>query len=494
MPDRNGPADPRSAAVARPRVLAVASGKGGVGKSSIAVNLGITLARRGRRVLILDGDTGLANVNILLGLRPERGLPEVLAGECDIEDILLEGPHGVQIIPGASGIREYAELGDAHQRRLVTELGRIEQDFDDLLLDTAAGIGDTTLDFLAASHQVLLVLTPEPTSLTDAFSLLKLALRQQPLDVRVVVNMVTDVAEARSVFQRFGNAVEKYLHTRVDFLGFVQRDESLRTAVTLQHPVALFAEGDPSARPFQRLANALDDDPPRGSDSAFSRFWRGRFAMSSGPEAAVEMEPGAGSAPDMHANAERDTAAEPGDEPEDGAAGDSAPVEAPPTTDDPVLALNQLRMAFETALEVADPEGLASVLSALHEQYRVRTGQSAIEAIEGHEPPADAPSDPQAVPEAPDDVALREVLDADAPTHPPSRVGRGADLVAPKSTQPPDFGWRSAGAGPGAGGAPRARRAPGFDHKRFGSQDALLARLRELDGQDVDLAEFLRRL
>ncbi len=482
MSDRSASADSRSAAVPRPRVLAVASGKGGVGKSSLAVNLGITLARRGRRVCILDGDTGLANVNILLGLRPQRGLPEVLAGECGIEEILLEGPQGLRIIPGASGIREYAELSEAHRQRLVTELARIEPDFDDLLLDTAAGIGDTTLDFLAASHEVLLVLTPEPTSLTDAFSLLKLALRRQALDVRVVVNMVADVAEARSVFQRFGNAVEKYLHTRVDFLGFVQRDESLRTAVTLQHPVALFAEGDPSVRPFQRLANALDDDPPQGPDAAFSRFWRGRLEGSpSATRSAV------GSAGDDGFEATAPPATEV-QEPVD-----STVDETPPPEVDADQGLHQLRRAFETALEVADPAALAEVLNTLHEQYRARTGRP---AIKGGERSVDAPPEGAASPEVPEDVALREALGPADPPSPGGAAGRDAVPAADTRTSdpPPDFGWRAAGPDPGISGPHRTSRAPGFDHERFGSQDALLARLRELEGRDVDLAEFLRRL
>ena len=474
--------DPRSAAVARPRVLAVASGKGGVGKSSIAVNLGITLARRGRRVCILDGDTGLANVNILLGLRPEQGLAEVLAGDCGIEDILLEGPHGVQIIPGASGIREYAELSDAHQQRLAMELARIEQGFDDLLLDTAAGIGDTTLDFLAASHQVLLVLTPEPTSLTDAFSLLKLALRRQPLDVRVVVNMVADVAEARSVFQRFGNAVEKYLHTRVEFLGFVQRDESLRAAVTLQRPVALFAEEDPSARPFQRLANALDDDPPRGTDAVFSRFWRGRSqTVSSVPEPEPEPEPEPVAPEPLASSGPRDEVPT-----EDGA---SSRLEGPAdrettaalATEDPVRALHQLRTAFETALDVADPEALAASLKALLEQYRTHTGRSLTEE----------PAPAEAVPPRPE--AGPEAADAEGRRGAPAPGDRDA-VSGPARKPPPDFGWHTAGAGQGAVRPTRPRHATGFDHQRFGSQEALLDRLRELEGRDVELAEFLRRL
>jgi MinD-like ATPase involved in chromosome partitioning or flagellar assembly len=157
-----------------PRVIAISSGKGGVGKSSIAVNLGISLAKTGARVCIFDADTGLANVNILLGLTPQYSLEHVLFGAKAIEEVMMEGPHGLKIVPGANGISECVNLHPRQQLRLTGELARIEEDFDYILVDTAAGISDTTLDFISASQHALVVLTPEPTSLTDALSLIKL--------------------------------------------------------------------------------------------------------------------------------------------------------------------------------------------------------------------------------------------------------------------------------------------------------------------------------
>ena len=290
----------------RPRIVAISSGKGGVGKSSIAVNLGLTLARFGRRVCIFDADTGLANVNILLGLRPGRSLEHVLAGECPIEDIVLKGAHGLCVIPGANGISECVNLDAVRQQRLVSELSRIEGEFDYLLLDTAAGISETTLDFLGAADQVLLVITSEPTSLTDAFSLLKLALRRHPVSCEVVVNMAANFNDARNVFQRFHRAVAKYLDTEVSFLGFIQRDESMHTAVTLQRPVALFPETDPSSRPFQRLADALEGKYPQAPETpGFSRFWSRRV-----PDAQARPAAPASGAPDPHRADEHPDAAE----------------------------------------------------------------------------------------------------------------------------------------------------------------------------------------
>jgi MinD-like ATPase involved in chromosome partitioning or flagellar assembly len=262
-----------------PHVIAITSGKGGVGKSSIAVNLGISLAKTGARVCIFDADTGLANVNILLGLAPQFSLEHVLFGAKTIEEVMLEAPHGLKVIPGANGISECVSLHPRQQLRLTRELGRIESEFDYLLLDTAAGIADTTLDFVSSAHQTMVVVTPEPTSLTDAFSLIKLMHRRRTaMNYQVVVNMCSNVAQAREVFHRFAAAVEKYIGVRPNFLGHLLRDESLRVAVTLQSPVALFPESDPSSRSFMRLTDAIkqavDGQHPT---IGFTGFWQRQF-------------------------------------------------------------------------------------------------------------------------------------------------------------------------------------------------------------------------
>ena len=262
-----------------PHVIAITSGKGGVGKSSIAVNLGISLAKTGARVCIFDADTGLANVNILLGLAPQFSLEHVLFGAKTIEEVMLEAPYGLRVIPGANGISECVSLHPRQQLRLTRELGRIENEFDYLLLDTAAGIADTTLDFVGSAHQTMLVVTPEPTSLTDAFSLIKLMHRRRnAMHYQVVVNMCSNVAQAREVFHRFAAAVEKYIGVRPSFLGHLLRDESLRVAVTLQSPVALFPDTDPSSRSFMRLTDALrqavDNHQPT---TGFTGFWQRQF-------------------------------------------------------------------------------------------------------------------------------------------------------------------------------------------------------------------------
>jgi len=495
----------------RPRIVAVTSGKGGVGKSSIAVNLGLTLARYGRRVCILDADTGLANVNILLGLRPGRSLEHVLAGECPIEDILLEAPYGLTVIPGANGISECVNLDPERQQRLVTELSRIEGDFDYLLLDTAAGISETTLDFVSAAHQVLLVITPEPTSLTDAFSLLKLALRRHAVACEVVVNMAASFNEARNVFQRFHGAVGKYLDTDVHFLGFVQRDESMRTAVSLQHPVSLFPETDPSSRPFQRLAEALEEDAPQGQGAeSFSRFWFRRFLEPAGiPAPPAKPQPQAQEAVET---------ASPHPSPAPATTG-TEPVPAP----DRLAALRS--ECWQLLEEMDDARLLAQWLEGLHARYWDRFGQPGIDlprflARLESDPEAhaqalamlrerfgggDADVAPEAPPEPESGIIPEEPrsgsVDQAAPaTEPVPATASGDGEAVPLRAEPrPDFGLEAAGTVAPPAPAARGRqvdpaRFHAYDPGRFGAQRELADRLRQMGPDDGTLLDLIRRL
>ncbi len=276
-----------------PHVIAISSGKGGVGKSSLAVNLGISLAKTGAKVCIFDADTGLANINILLGLAPHARLDHVLSGDMPIEDIMLDGPFSLKVIPGANGISSCVDLHPRQRLRLTRELARIENQFDYLLLDTAAGIANTTLDFICAATHALIVITPEPTSLTDAFSLIKLLKRRKSGNAfHIVVNMCANTAQAHEVFQRFSAAVKKYIGVPLNYLGFIPRDESIRSAVTLQRPVSLFAENDPSCRNFVRLSDSLVEAIEQSSvvTSSFSAYWH-RLSRDSEAQATANGAP-----------------------------------------------------------------------------------------------------------------------------------------------------------------------------------------------------------
>ncbi len=260
-----------------PRVIAVTGGKGGVGKTSVSINLAIAMSKSGSKVCLLDGDTGLANINIMLGLYPAYTLEHLFTGEKSIQDIVLEGPEGIQIIPGASGFAQCVELDVGQQQRLVTSIRAIEPHYDYMLVDTAAGISPTVLHFIAASQVAVVVVTPEPTSLTDAFSLLKVLKRRgYRRKVQIVVNMVANASQAKKVFQRFAQAVSKYLEMDAEYIGSIWMDESMRAAVNLQRPVTLYPKSDPSARCFYRLAEKIDDlfNRPGVPRLAFSAYWQ----------------------------------------------------------------------------------------------------------------------------------------------------------------------------------------------------------------------------
>ena len=247
-----------AATTATPNIIAISGGKGGVGKTSIAVNLSIALARLNNRVCLFDGDAGLANVNILLGIEPKFTLEHLISGEQPITEIMLKGPEGLTVIPGASGVTRCADLNQTDQLSLIKGLEQIESAFDWMVADTAAGISATTIRMIESAQLTAIVITPEPTSLTDAFSLLKVLHRNgYQRRVLVIVNMASSGDQPQSIFRRFQSAVHKYIGLETQYLGCVWMDESMRVAVSNQKPVATLPESDPSCRRFMRLADNL---------------------------------------------------------------------------------------------------------------------------------------------------------------------------------------------------------------------------------------------
>lgn len=259
----------------RARTLALSSGKGGVGKSSIALNLALYLKRQGHRVCLFDADTNLANLNILLGLSPEHTLQSLLQGERDLDEILLEGPEGLRIVPAASGICDFIHIDPDQQKRLLAALQALEQHFDYLIVDTAAGIQESLIQLLLAAGGLLLVITPEPTSLTDAFSLLKV-LKRYCFDrpVQVVVNMADGRAAAHDTFKRFHTAVGRFLQLDVHYLGYVLRDSRVAESVMQQRPVLLSHPETVASLCLQSIGNRLDKQLRKGGDSGFSDYFQ----------------------------------------------------------------------------------------------------------------------------------------------------------------------------------------------------------------------------
>ncbi|MCB1650040.1 MAG: MinD/ParA family protein [Pseudomonadales bacterium] len=295
---------------ARSRVIAVSSGKGGVGKTNISVNLAIALARKGQRVCVFDADTSLANVNILLNLTPQFTLEHVLRGEKKIEDILLRGPGDITIVPAASGIAEFAMLTLPQQKLLLQALTSLEQQFDYLIIDTAAGISDNVTTFLQATEHCMLIVTPEPTSLTDAFALMKVMQRRHSDNrIHVLTNMVDSYLNSVDIYKRLAGAASRYLSLELDYLGYVPRDESLRLAVQKQVPVMIAYPGSQASYRFQALADSLENIyQAQPSPRSFSLFWRKLLLKHLNKKPGTIRAPAPAAEPDNSARATQATA------------------------------------------------------------------------------------------------------------------------------------------------------------------------------------------
>lgn len=275
----------------RSHVLVFTSGKGGVGKTCVTTNVAAALAQRGARVCIFDADTGLANINILLGLRPEHTLEQVLNGEKTIQDIVIKTSQGISVVPGASGVAELANMSADKVKRLCEALVELEAEYDYFLIDTAAGVADSVLQFIDAAPYTFLLITPEPTSLTDGFSLLKLLnARNYNGRLRVVVNMAADYPNATETYRRFAAAVDKYLELKVEYGGFVARDDTVLQSVTRQIPVVDLAGNAPASRCLFALAdNMLKYIGNSETEIGLADYWK-NFLQESPADQSAESE------------------------------------------------------------------------------------------------------------------------------------------------------------------------------------------------------------
>jgi len=239
------------------RVFAFTSGKGGVGKTNLCANFAVAAARRGARVLILDADLGLANVEIIFGLKPRYHLGDLLEGR-PIEEVLVQGPPGVSLLAAGSGVQSLTHLSDDDKLRLISALDPLEEQFDLVLIDTGAGIGENVLFFVGAAEEAILVVSPEPTSLVDAYAVVKVLSQQAGVHTfNVVVNPVVDELTARAVFTKLTTVTSRFLSARVRLLGYVPRDENLSKAIMAQRPVCDMFPSSPSARAITGLEERL---------------------------------------------------------------------------------------------------------------------------------------------------------------------------------------------------------------------------------------------
>jgi flagellar biosynthesis protein FlhG len=256
---------------ARPRIrsIALTSGKGGVGKTSIATNLAIAYARQGRRVLLVDGDLSLANVDLLLGVVPQKNLGDVVFGRASIEEVVLKTADGVLLLPSASGVEELADLDDFRRERLLRELARLEGLAEVIILDTGSGIGRQTIHLARAADQVVVVTTPEPTAFSDAYATLKVLSRGR-IHGRpgIVVNMAATPEEGRETERRIRLVAERFLHLKPEYLGYIALDGAVGRAVRRQQPLLKAFPRSPASACIEDLAARLlvEEPPPESGE------------------------------------------------------------------------------------------------------------------------------------------------------------------------------------------------------------------------------------
>lgn len=272
------------------RVITVTSGKGGVGKSNVSVNLAIQMSRLGKRAVILDADFGLANIEVMLGMRPQYNLADMMFRGKDVKDIICTGPEDIGFISGGSGLREMTNLNKDQILSLVRTMYELDHYADVVIIDTGAGISDTVIELVASSSEVLLVATPEPTSITDAYALLKTLHRHDGFEagstsIKMIGNRIQSYEEGKELYLKLNTVVNKFLGMEMEYLGAIPYDEYLPRAVMQQQPVSLAYPDAPSARAMLELAMVLEDekkeiepmDTAHGLAGLFTKIFKHQF-------------------------------------------------------------------------------------------------------------------------------------------------------------------------------------------------------------------------
>ena len=238
--------------------IAVTSGKGGVGKTNIVANLSVSLSELGKKVVVLDADFGLANLDVLLGLTPRYHLGHVLYGDKNIDEIIVQGPEGINIIPASSGLQQMAELTLMQRNRLIEGFSRLDMGVDYFIIDTAAGVSRNVVHFLVSANEVFVVSAPEPTAIVDAYAIIKIILAEDSeKPIRVIVNSVKNSEEAYEVFCQINSVVKRFLNREIDYLGYVERDNHVQRAVKSQMLVTHRFPNAPASRCFRDLARRI---------------------------------------------------------------------------------------------------------------------------------------------------------------------------------------------------------------------------------------------
>jgi flagellar biosynthesis protein FlhG len=264
------------------KVLAVSSGKGGVGKTNVVANLAMALTRKGNRVLIFDADIGLNNIDILLGLAPRYHIGHVFNGEKTLEEVLVEGPRGLKVLPASNGWQELTTLDNEKKMILLEELDRLMGDYDFLIFDTGAGISSNVTYFCSAAHETLLVATPEPTSHTDVYALMKVLFQKHnQKKFQLIVNSVKSEREALEIYRRLTDVVDRFLtHVSLEYFGYILFDENVTRAVRQQKPVVELYPHSPVSQCILRLSEKIIETRnqiPEEGDRPF--YWKNVFEV-----------------------------------------------------------------------------------------------------------------------------------------------------------------------------------------------------------------------
>jgi flagellar biosynthesis protein FlhG len=259
------------------RIIAVSSGKGGVGKTNVTVNLAIALSKLGKKVIVIDADLGLANIDVVLGIIPKYNLLHVLKDEIEISNIIMEGPENISLLSGGSGIIDFINLTEKQLEKLIDSFQFLNKTHDYILIDTGAGINKSVLSFINAAGEVVVVVTPDPTSITDSYALLK-NIADYEKDVSILVNMTTSNDEAHSVFRKISLASKKFLNMELNNIGFIYDDNHVTKAVRMQKPFMMEYPTCLASKGIELLAYNLDNDENKEKKvSRFSSFINNLF-------------------------------------------------------------------------------------------------------------------------------------------------------------------------------------------------------------------------
>lgn len=258
------------------RVFSITSGKGGVGKTATVANLAVLLAKMGKRVLILDADLGLANIDVVFGLAPTHNLNHFFAGDCELPSILIDGPLGIKILPAGSGVQRFTRLDSQQKLRLLDALDSMHNDFDFVLIDTEAGISENVTYFNTAAQEIMVVTTPEPTAITDAYALMKLLSNQyHEKHFNLIVNFITHEEEALDVYRKLTMVANRYLDISIDYMGSIPTDKQMVDAIRKQQVMVQLYPESKTSMAFEALARALMQEPSTlEAKGSIQFFWK----------------------------------------------------------------------------------------------------------------------------------------------------------------------------------------------------------------------------